>query len=53
MNMNLFSHLIIQYQENIDEKDWKISTTQTTEQLKKSFTPRNDFSFNVILEPEN
>ncbi|QCD88487.1 trigger factor [Vigna unguiculata] len=39
--------------ENMDEKDWKISTTQTAEQLKKSFTPGNDFGFNVTLEPEN
>jgi len=37
----------------MDEKDWKISTTQTAEQLKKSFTPGNDFGFNVTLEPEN
>ncbi|WVZ02702.1 hypothetical protein V8G54_023508 [Vigna mungo] len=53
MNMNLFSHLMIQYQENMDEKNWKINTTQSAEQLKKSFTPGNDFGFNVILEPEN
>ncbi|ESW03906.1 hypothetical protein PHAVU_011G051000 [Phaseolus vulgaris] len=39
--------------ENMDEKEWKISTTQTAEQLKKSFTPGNDFGFNVIIEPEN
>ncbi|BAT90866.1 hypothetical protein VIGAN_06215700 [Vigna angularis var. angularis] len=39
--------------ENMDEKNWKINTTQSAEQLKKSFTPGNDFGFNVILESEN
>ncbi|KAL2328892.1 hypothetical protein Fmac_022319 [Flemingia macrophylla] len=39
--------------ENLDVKDRKISTTQTAEQLKKSFTPGNEFGFNVIIEPEN
>ncbi|CAJ1933383.1 unnamed protein product [Sphenostylis stenocarpa] len=39
--------------ENIDGEDLKISTTQTVEQLQKSFTPGNDFGFNVIMEPEN
>jgi len=53
MNVNLFPHLMTQYQENMDEKEWKISTTQTAEQLKKSFTPGNDFGFNVIIEPES
>jgi len=53
MNMNLFPHFMTQYQENIDDKDWKISTTQTAEQLKKSFAPGKDFGFNVIIEPEN
>ncbi|XP_020217085.1 uncharacterized protein LOC109800673 isoform X2 [Cajanus cajan] len=38
--------------ENLDVKDRKISTTQTAEQLKKSFTPGNEFGFNVIIEPE-
>ncbi|KAK7312385.1 hypothetical protein VNO77_36194 [Canavalia gladiata] len=39
--------------ENLDVKDRKISTTQTAEELKKSFTPGNEFGFNVIIEPEN
>lgn len=39
--------------ENLDVKDRKISTTQTQEQLKKSFKPGNEFGFNVIIEPEN
>ncbi|RDY12670.1 hypothetical protein CR513_02483, partial [Mucuna pruriens] len=41
------------HQENLDVKDRKISTTQTADQLKKSFTPGNEFGFNVIIEPEN
>ncbi|KAK7264360.1 hypothetical protein RJT34_31967 [Clitoria ternatea] len=40
-------------QENLDVKDRKISTTQTAEELKKSFIPGNEFGFNVIIEPEN
>ncbi|OIW05702.1 hypothetical protein TanjilG_23488 [Lupinus angustifolius] len=39
--------------ENLDVKDRKISTTQTAEQLKKSFKPGTEFGFNVIIEPEN
>lgn len=42
-----------QYQENLDVKDWKINTTQTAEELKKSFIPGNEFGFNVIIEPQN
>ncbi|XP_027355730.1 uncharacterized protein LOC113865410 isoform X1 [Abrus precatorius] len=39
--------------ENLDVKERKISTTQTAEELKKLFTPGNEFGFNVIIEPEN
>ncbi|XP_057456332.1 uncharacterized protein LOC130747410 [Lotus japonicus] len=39
--------------ENLDVKGKKVSTTQTAEELKKSFTPGKEFGFNVIIEPEN
>lgn len=53
IDINLFPHFMTQYQENLDVKDRKISTTQTAEELKKSFTPGSEFGFNVIIEPEN
>ncbi|KAF7805316.1 uncharacterized protein G2W53_037477 [Senna tora] len=37
--------------ENLDVKDWNISTIQTAEELKKSFRPGNEFGFCVIIEP--
>ncbi|GLU04946.1 hypothetical protein SLE2022_220730 [Rubroshorea leprosula] len=36
--------------ENLNVKDKKINTTQTIEELKNSFTPGNEFGFNVIIE---
>ncbi|XP_021906717.1 uncharacterized protein LOC110821250 isoform X2 [Carica papaya] len=38
--------------ENLNVKDNKTNTTQTAEELKKSFTPGNDFGFNAVLELE-
>lgn len=53
IDINLFPHFMTQYQENLDVKDRKISTTQTAEELKKYFKPGSEFGFNVIIEPEN
>lgn len=38
--------------ENLNVKDNKTNTTQSAEELKKSFTPGNDFGFNAVLELE-
>lgn len=34
-------------------KDKKMSTTQTVEELRSSFTPGNGFGFNAVLELES
>ena len=53
IDINLFPHLMTPIQENLDVKDRKISTTQTAEELKRSFRPGKEFGFNVIIEPES
>ncbi|AES89035.2 putative trigger factor [Medicago truncatula] len=39
--------------ENLDAKDKKVSTIQTIQELKKSFTAGKEFGFNVLIEPKN
>ncbi|XVE84435.1 hypothetical protein DITRI_Ditri17bG0014000 [Diplodiscus trichospermus] len=39
-------------EENLNVKDKKVSTSQTTEELKVSFTPGKEFGFNAVLELE-
>lgn len=51
--INLFSHLISQFQENLDAEDKKVSTIQTVQELKKSFRAGKEFGFDVIIEPKN
>ncbi|XVF37602.1 hypothetical protein REPUB_Repub20aG0023800 [Reevesia pubescens] len=38
--------------ENLNVKENKVSTSQTTEELKVSFTPGKEFGFNAVLELE-
>ncbi|KAK8300005.1 hypothetical protein E1A91_D05G360800v1 [Gossypium mustelinum] len=39
-------------EENLNVKDKKVSTSQSAEELKVSFTPGKDFWFNAVLELE-
>ncbi|TYJ37012.1 hypothetical protein E1A91_A05G346900v1 [Gossypium mustelinum] len=39
-------------EENLNIKDKKVSTSQSAEELKVSFTPGKDFWFNAVLELE-
>ncbi|KAK4254811.1 hypothetical protein QN277_007903 [Acacia crassicarpa] len=38
--------------ENLDVKDQNVRTIETADELKKSFTPGNEFGFRVIIEPQ-
>ncbi|KAJ0034108.1 hypothetical protein Pint_26064 [Pistacia integerrima] len=40
-------------QENLNVKEKKVTTTQSAEELKKVFTPGNEFGFNAIMELGN
>lgn len=51
--MSIFCNfLVISTQENLNIKDKKVTTTETTEQLRKLFTPGKDFGFNAVMELE-
>ncbi|XP_022734106.1 uncharacterized protein LOC111287700 [Durio zibethinus] len=39
-------------EENLNVKDKKVSTSQTTEELKVSFSPGKEFGFNAVMELE-
>ncbi|XP_028780119.1 uncharacterized protein LOC114736452 [Neltuma alba] len=39
--------------ENLDVKHQNVRTIETADELKKSFTPGNEFGFSVIIEPQS
>lgn len=51
--INLFPHLISQFQKNLDAEGKKVSTIQTVQELRKSFTAGKPFGFDVIIEPKS